>query len=79
MNYWRGLFRAWIVASAAWIIWCLWQFPYSCLIYHARPWCNYWDWQRYVEAVGTLIVPPALVLILGLAVRWVVVGFRTSN
>jgi hypothetical protein len=79
MSYRRGLFLAWIVASAVWIIWCLWQFPYSCFVYRAGPWCHYWDWPRYAEAVGVLIVPPALVLIFGLAIWWVGAGLRTSN
>jgi hypothetical protein len=81
MNYRRGMLTAWIVISAVWVIRCLWVYSslYSCYVYHSGTGCDGWFLQKYVEGVEILIVPPLALLAFGYLLRWVFVGFRSSN
>jgi hypothetical protein len=41
LNWWRGLWRVWIVGTVAWAVWTFWKSDPQCLIYlvHATaPW-----------------------------------------
>ena len=91
MNWLRGLFRAWVIASF------IWMGGYVVYVWHTcagslnkELWCLFGDndWTERLSDFGLreysyhatwLIGPPILVLIGGIAVRWIVLGFRRKS
>jgi hypothetical protein len=73
INWRRGLFRVWLLLSAAWIMsWVIYLIVYGL--------------QGGFRAVGDLLVipvlligPPIALLIFGLATRWAFSGFKVDE
>lgn len=80
LNWWRGLWRVWIIGTVAWAVWTFWESDPRCLIYlvnphaYARPWCEYQDVEYFSWLFGSMFGWPALIAILLLASRWAVAG-----
>ena len=72
VNWRRGLFRVWILASAAWIM--------SWTIYLIVDALNEGFKDRNMLVVPVLLFgPPIALLIFGMATRWAFRGFRTDD
>lgn len=69
MNWRRGLFRVWVVASAAWLMYLGIEIP----------WRNVTTTWFVLKALSFAVVPPAAVLGLWFLGTWVGRGFRKSN
>jgi len=73
LNWRRGLFRVWLLASAAWLMgWILYLIMYGL--------------RGGFKTTGDLIVipvllfgPPIALLLFGLAARWALLGFKTEE
>ena len=84
MNWTRGLFRAWLVLSALWLVGCIWALDYSCFLgAEGRPWCRWWvvsplSQSTYVHRLLVGLAPPIGVLLIGFAVLWIGRGFRSK-
>ncbi len=72
INWRRGIFRLWVLASAAWIM--------GWVIYFAI------ELIRTESTVGQLVVapvvllaPPVALLLFGMATRWAFQGFQTDD
>ena len=81
MNLHRGLFRLWLLLSAAWIVvgaWlrnliCEFDLPY----YGNGPWCSYqlYDLTFHAKTAALLVGPPVLAGLIG----WVALGFMSES
>ena len=80
MNWPRGLFRVWVVASVLWAIGYAGYFWYSCSLQSDRDhWCftgefdagieplRYFGWRQYLYHLGWAFGVPLLVLLIGSA------------
>ena len=75
MNYRRGLFRVWIGLTLFWWAWCFYETQLGCHMFNAGPWCDYRPgWSMVITA----LLVPALVLLLGWFLLWVIKGFRSN-
>ncbi len=81
----RGLFTVWLALSMLWIGRILavsGQCVYGPWIGWQQPWCEYPlvnPVLTYLDVIAMALGPPAAVLLLGLALRWVSKGFRRSE
>jgi hypothetical protein len=73
-----GLFRSWLVASVAWVGYCIWtEDLFSCL-FTLGPWCDYRN-REYYTALGIKMFGAPLLASIGIiAVLWVIAGFRQA-
>jgi hypothetical protein len=92
MNWPRGLFRIWVVASVLWAIGYALYFWDSCGIVDGDYWCSigelddwtmslrHFGWRQYLYNLGWAFGVPILVLLIGSAayavLQWIVIGFR---
>jgi hypothetical protein len=81
MNWRRGLFRLWLLASVLWVGGCLWLLDYSCF-FGAYPWCNWWVVRpllssTYAEVLAKTFGPPVILFLIGYALLWIGRGFRS--
>jgi len=81
LNWWRGLWRIWIIGTVAWALWIFWESDPQCLIYlvnssvETPPWCHYRDFEYYAWLVVSMFGWPALIAMLLIASRWAIAGF----
>ena len=68
MNWWRGLFRAWLVLSVAWIG----LYVLACDI----PWIEVFS---RVPDLKAMFIPPAILFFLGAGVLWAIGGFAVRK
>ncbi|MGH6974881.1 MAG: hypothetical protein ACRED6_09655 [Stellaceae bacterium] len=68
MNWKHGLFRAWSAISIVWVIVLA-----VVVLTHPNLRGDYFSLLGFLTAS---VVPPGLLLILGIALRWIVMGFR---
>jgi hypothetical protein len=69
MNWWRGLWRVWIIGTVAWAIWTFWESDPRCLIDLARempdwamaPWCQDRGLEYYAWLLVSMFRWPALI------------------
>jgi hypothetical protein len=88
MNWARGLFRTWSVASLLWLaIWTVLEWRWlSCkvpAIARAGPWesyrCNPFDeFDPWEDFLLPALLPPLILLVVGGLLLWAVRGFRRS-
>ena len=75
MNWKRGLFRVWLVASVGWIGYWLWQSWMICgFSINPSPRCA-----NEIPWTGLAIISlsgPLIALVLGLVAVWIVRGFK---
>jgi len=83
MNLRRGLLRAWVIFSAVWVVGALIYVDPACMtgfdITGTKWWCKfpYADpVQVYTSAALTVLGPPVVIMLAGLAVAWIVRGFK---
>jgi len=88
MNWRRGLFRLWIIFSIIWIGYAGWDFSESCTRNASGElYCptGYSDWIQQLQYFGLaayarlalrLFGVPMVLLIVGLAAWWIMIGFR---
>jgi hypothetical protein len=70
LNWRRGLFRIWVVFSAAWIMgWTIYL-----IIFGLQG--GFRQFGQVLAVPVTLFGPPIATLLLGLGVRWALQGFR---
>src|SRR5262249_25151110 len=69
LNWRRGMFRVWLVLSAAWIMGWIIQF----LVYGIQGGCRIWSDLLAVPIL--LFGPPVALLIFGIAAAWAFRGF----
>ena len=93
MNIRRGLFRVWVVASAAWLVVDSSAKNLPCKLSHySLPWCNGWDQFLPVDASQPNDIPetnihacvvlfgiPLLSLLVGAALLWAAAGFERER
>jgi hypothetical protein len=85
LNWWRGLWRVWVIGTIAWVVWTFWESDPRCLIYLVNPnyemppWCDYNNFDYYVWLLRSMFGWPALIAILLLASRWAIAGFSEPN
>jgi len=83
MNFSRGLFRLWLVASVTWILIAGWSNRVDCAFGSlSAPWCRGYAHDPY--ALGSALPiqaivfgVPILALVIGTALLWVIRGFST--
>ncbi|MGO9173722.1 MAG: hypothetical protein ACLP7P_17410 [Rhodomicrobium sp.] len=72
INWRRGIFRLWILASAAWIM--------GWVIYFVIEWISGTSTSReLLVAPVVLFGPPVALLLFGLATRWAFQGFKVDD
>jgi hypothetical protein len=69
INWRRGLFRLWVLVSAAWIMG--WLIFYAIEIIGGS-----WTDRDFLTVPVVLFGPPAAILIMGIATRWAFRGFE---
>ena len=79
LNFWRGLWRVWIIGAVAWAIWTFWESDPQCLVYLVAPWCQDRDFKYYLELLFLMFGWPVLIGILLFASRWAIAGFSEPN
>jgi len=93
LNFWRGLWRVWVIGTVAWAAWTFWDSDPQCLIYLVKPsvqetgsvtlpmppWCYYRDFKYYLELLSSMFGWPVLIGILLLALRWAIAGFSKKE
>jgi hypothetical protein len=88
MDVRRGILRLWLVASAAWIAWTLWQSDVSCpltaigIAVPNDPWCKdplVDPIAYYSDLVVKALGPPVSAAILWFAALWISAGFRSRD
>lgn len=83
----RGIWRLWLVASAAWVVYLGWDSNPLCVlrlleIMEPRPWCTFriMHAPHYYEDLAVRMVKyPALAAAFIASVNWILAGFRASN
>ena len=81
LNWWRGLWRVWLIGTVAWAVWTFWESDQGCLIHlvsrsaEMPPWCDYRDFDYYAWLLVSMFGVPALIAIFLLASRWAIAGF----
>jgi hypothetical protein len=85
MNWRRGLFRLWLVASAVWIARTFW-WREACLIPSWLGGGGWWCNDAVVDPIGEnlksvalILGPPAAAFLAGLVSVWVLNGFRHNS
>ena len=62
LNWWRGLWRVWVIGTVFWAVTTFWQSDPRCLINlidpstYKRPWCVYRDLECYFELLVSMFV-----------------------
>jgi hypothetical protein len=87
LNWWRGLWRVWVIGMVAWAVWTFWESDPQCLIDLVRkmptwamePWCQDRDLEYYAWLLVSMFRLPVLIAILLLASRWAIAGFSEPN
>jgi hypothetical protein len=85
LNWWRGLWRVWVIGTIAWAVWTLWKSDPGCLIALVKqsvktgPWCDYRDLEYYAWLLASMFGWPVLIAILMLGSRWAIAGFSEPN
>jgi hypothetical protein len=79
MNIRRGLFRAWLIASAVWVGLRAWHYAFNtCLLGCKHPeiviYAPRWD-----EAITNIIAGPIAIVLVGYAILWIVQGFSAKG
>jgi len=78
LNWWRGLWRVWVIGTIAWAVWRFWESDPGCLIDlvgETGPWCDYRGREYYIWLLVSMFGWPALIAIIMLASRWAIAGF----
>lgn len=84
VNWQRGLFRLWLLASFLWAGYWIYRLQLSCAFWFA-PWCDspaHVDWPNGSMALGLALIllsGPVLLLAAGLGAIWAVRGFRARS
>jgi hypothetical protein len=72
MNYRRGLFRIWLVATLVWVAFCLTLTPMGCRLINNTTYCSGYNWERpLLFAIAGPLVLLAVIYVL----VWVGKGF----
>jgi hypothetical protein len=80
LNWWRGLWRVWVIGTVAWAAWSFWESKPPCLsigddhLCHDRP-----GFEDYAGLLVQMFGWPVLIAILMLASRWAIAGFSEPN
>jgi hypothetical protein len=80
MNWARGLFRLWLVASVLWIFaWIVlgWS-TLGCFLLHPGPWCDYDDSRNLIGLAAIGLGTPVFLFFLGWALLWAFRGFHRA-
>jgi hypothetical protein len=73
VNWRRGLFRVWVLLSAAWIMgWTIYLLLYGIQV-------GFQNFSGLLSIPVVLVGPPIALLLFGLAARWAVRGFKPDN
>ena len=75
INVGKGMFRLWVIVAACWIIGITIGYWEDLA---GRSCCSD-EWSGRIDAIVTMFLPPASLMLLGLASAWVLRGFRTSK
>jgi hypothetical protein len=77
LNWWRGLWRVWIIGTVAWAAVTFWKSNPRCLIINGDRWCYYpSDFEYYAWSLVQMFGWPVLIAILLLALRWAIAGYQ---
>jgi hypothetical protein len=84
VNWRRGLLRAWMVLGIIWVIAAgllqvLTLRPSAECFLNGGVFCDLGrlDWSEWLAIARFVLGPPIIVLVFGIAIRWVVAGFRS--
>jgi len=86
LNWWRGLWRLWVIGTVAWAVWTFLDSDQGCLTYLVKPsggttelptapWCEHRGLDYYAWLLVSMFGWPVLVAIIMLASRWAIAGF----
>lgn len=82
MNWRNGLFRFWIIVSALWVLYWLYELDPTC-IYKIESWCRdvvlHASSANWLHLAGVMLGGPVALLLFGWAIFWAVTGFRTGR